>query len=306
MRTRSVTLPAVALVVAACGSISSSSDGSTPDTSGPVADASPPRCDPLAPFSAPTPVPGLESVINADEPRLTPDELAIYFGAVLRGDATSDVYRATRERASDPFGPPSKIASASTTGQDYGPWVSSDQLTLLFHSNQSGAYHIYAVTRSSPSGQFGEPVELNEIEADGGQEGSPFVASDGGLWFVSDHEGGVGGGDIWRAPAAPSGFGTPVAINELNSSATDEVATLSDDDLTVYFASDRTGGAGGADVWRSHRTDESSPFPAPSPVTELNEAMNEIPSWISPDNCRLYLQSDRGGNSGLYVATRSP
>jgi hypothetical protein len=32
--------------------------------------------------------------------------------------------------------------------------------------------------------------------------------------------------------------------------------------------------------------------------------MDEGPSWISPDGCRMYISSNRAGNNDIYVAAR--
>jgi hypothetical protein len=42
-------------------------------------------------------------------------------------------------------------------------------------------------------------------------------------------------------------------------------------------------------------------------VPELSSPFSESPSWISPDGCTIYLQSDRPGGLGaqdIYVAVR--
>jgi hypothetical protein len=45
---------------------------------------------------------------------------------------------------------------------------------------------------------------------------------------------------------------------------------------------------------------------APVPLNELNTADAEVPTWLSPDNCRLYFHSTRAGNESFYLAERTP
>jgi len=83
---------------------------------------------------------------------------------------------------------------------------------------------------------------------------------------------------------------------------------ISVDRLTIYLASNRTGSQG-FDIWRSHRSSIQDGFPTPTKVDELETAGNDFPTWISPDNCRIYLLSDVAAgplNYDVYVATHQP
>jgi hypothetical protein len=49
------------------------------------------------------------------------------------------------------------------------------------------------------------------------------------------------------------------------------------------------------------------PFDEIARVAEVNMAgANDYPSWLSSDNCRLYMSSSRGSRLQVYVATRQP
>lgn len=93
---------------------------------------------------------------------------------------------------------------------------------------------------------------------------------------------------------------------ELNTASRDWLPTLSADKLTIYLSSTRSGGQGSFDIWAAHRTTINDGFSNPVPVAELNSSKTEFVGWLSPDNCRLYLSSDRAGTYDIYVATRHP
>jgi hypothetical protein len=59
-------------------------------------------------------------------------------------------------------------------------------------------------------------------------------------------------------PSAP--FGPAVPLDELNTDAQESGARLTPDELTIYFASTRPGGAGGYDLYRATRNTRSEPF----------------------------------------------
>ena len=95
------------------------------------------------------------------------------------------------------------------------------------------------------------------------------------------------------SPGAGEGEGSPV---------------LTPDELTLYFASNRKdlGGTGSADIYIATRTSTSLKFGNIARIEELATAGEDVPTWISPDNCRLYTsyRPDQNSGTSLYVATR--
>lgn len=68
-------------------------------------------------------------------------------------------------------------------------------------------------------------------------------------------------------------FGAPVAITEINTGgARDESASLSPDELTVYFSSNRTGTLGGYDIFMATRASKTAMWSNIVPVTGVNTA----------------------------------
>ena len=129
------------------------------------------------------------------------------------------------------------------------------------------------------------------------------------LYFASLRRVLTGTDIFWARRQPDGGFEAPQAIEEVATAATDGTPVLSFDMLTMYFDSTRTdnGGDVHGDIWAAHRASLNAPFGEVSRVAELNDAKSgEFPTWLSPDNCRLYLSSDRSGVIQSYVATRTP
>jgi hypothetical protein len=272
------------------------------------------KCDWSKPFGAPAVLQGFGTSALEGCPRLSHDELTMYFhgygGALNDGSVNFDLYQATRPSKSAGFGTPARLA-VSTGATEAQPSVSNDGLTLFFEKTFSpGVGHLWSATRASTSVEFGAaaglaipPASLVVTDPDG----RPFVTGDGAeLWFSSIRIGGLGGFDLYAAPKNGSTFGTPVLQSSLSSPDTDQFATLSADRLTVYLASDRPGALGGTDIWVAHRTSTGDAFLTPVLVPELNSTASDSPGWLSADNCRLYMESNRGGTSDLYLAERKP
>jgi hypothetical protein len=267
-------------------------------------------CDPTAKFGAPVPISEL-AMVNAGAPRLSGDELTIYFHAY--GDQV-DLWSTHRKSLTEPFGPPTLLAGQNSPSADYDPAVSADGLTLWFASTRvaNEGQHLYVSIRASMLAEFGAPGLAAAVNATDTQQydAQPFLTTAGNeLWFTSKRTGGLGGNDIWRAAWTGSGFETPVAAAELNSPGDEWVPTVSADRLTVYFSSERaaTGVKGDRDIWRSHRNVIDDGFPAPTLVDELNTAGADLASWLSADDCRMYgTSSGGGGTNRIYMATRQP
>ncbi len=138
----------------------------------------------------------------------------------------------------------------------------------------------------------------------------PWVSPDGeSIYFSSIRP--VGGedradADVWRVDRAGDGWGEPVHLPAMNSEA-DELGASVSVDGTLWFASDRPGGAGGWDLYSAQPA--NGDFATPEPVTEVNSPIWEFNPAVSADGNQLIFTSiGRDGGSGLgdlYVVQRS-
>jgi Tol biopolymer transport system component len=140
------------------------------------------------------------------------------------------------------------------------------------------------------------------LQGDAGADHSTGGAGGGSGGSGGTDAGGTGGTGGGGGCNLASSFGTPAAVTELNSTASDDALSLSADELTVYLESNRPGGAGGEDIWVAHRTSVSVPFGAPTLLEGINTAANEVTPAISHDGLRLYYAS---GGYSLQIATRT-
>ncbi|HEX3760509.1 MAG TPA: hypothetical protein VHW23_17460 [Kofleriaceae bacterium] len=245
-------------------------------------------------------------------PRLSPDELTLYFAGSMSG-GDFDLYSAVRGSLHDGFGEPQPLTAVNSTSNDQDPMVSSDGLTLWFSTTRDAnqGAHIYVATRASTLAAFGGAAPAVTVNAADTtvSDSQPFATADNAeMWFASTRTPTQGSRDIWHATRTAGGLAAPAADTALDSTGFDGVPTLSADRLTIFFNSNRmdTGVKGGFDIWIAHRMTASGAFGAPGLVAEVNTAGNDIPGWISSDNCRLYLRNDSSSTSQIFVATRQP
>jgi hypothetical protein len=105
---------------------------------------------------------------------------------------------------------------------------------------------------------------------------------------------------VAHRPTRDAAFGTPQLVDHVNSAiSTDDDAEpyLTQQDQVIYFPSNRKGGAGGFDLWRSARNADGS-FATPVAVTELNTTGHEDAPTPSADGLTMYWDVD--GADGVY------
>jgi hypothetical protein len=156
-------------------------------------------------------------------------------------------------------------------------------------------------------GDWSAPMSLGPVINSAFNDDGPAISRDGrSLYFSSNRPGGSGGQDIWLATReredapwlAPTNLGSI-----LNTSANDFAPAFSRDGHHMFFVSDRSGGVGGLDIWRSFRADAADDFGWQTPVNlggPINSAFNDAaPGTLGGgDNEVLFFTSNRPGGLG--------
>lgn len=101
--------------------------------------------------------------------------------------------------------------------------------------------------------------------------------------------------DLGPPPATP--FSAPTLIAELESAAFDDDPTLPADELEIIFESARSGTSR---LWRATRTSSTSPWSAPTPISELDGMSANTPE-LSRDGLRLRFSV----SGDLHLTTRA-
>jgi hypothetical protein len=159
-----------------------------------------------------------------------------------------------------------------------------------------------------------EPFRLTEPVAIEGLAGSDGYDDDPALnhaltwiYFNSTRSGGLGREDIWfsrrASPSMP--WNAPEPATALNSDSRETGLALSGDGLTVYWSSDRPGGAGGLDIYVSTRVALDQPWSEPQLVEALSSGGDDLMSAVVDDG-RIALFSRRDGDNSydLWWARR--
>src|SRR6266508_2190618 len=86
----------------------------------------------------------------------------------------------------------------------------------------------------------------------------------------------------------------------INTTFNEQGPTLSNDELSLYFGSDRPGGIGGFDIWGSQRACKDCECETPVNVgPAVNTTSDETGPGLSIDGHLLFFRSTRPGGAGL-------
>ncbi len=96
-------------------------------------------------------------------------------------------------------------------------------------------------------------------------------------------------------------FGVATELTTLDSVSDDEAPFLTPDELTLYFGSNRAGGAGGFDLYKATRTAVTAPFGGVTLVTGVNTTGEERVPRLSSDELTLIAASKPAGSSVFRI-----
>lgn len=260
----------------------------------------------LGSFANVMPVAELNTTGNEDDPSVTDDELEIYFDSNRAGgQGNGDIWVAKRASRSEPFETPTLVAEIASGGDDTGPRITPDGLTMYFGSDRAsgGDRDLYVTTRPDRASAWSSPTRITEL-ASIYSESCAVEAEDGLALFF--HSARTGNGDIYVAQRAARGqpwTQLSIVAEVSDPTASDGQLWASPDGETLYITSDRAGSAG-IDIWFATRANRGEPFGAPQPVDALNTSGEDTDPALTTDQRTIYFVRVIGTDSDIYRATR--
>jgi hypothetical protein len=288
-------------------SVEAAADVQSPDAARDVAArdveaATPPPCDLDGGWDVHE-VPELKAPpSNVYSVTLTADELRIYLTSDR--DGGQRLYVADRASLGTAFGPVQLEARLNPpTGLAADPSLSADGKTMYFAASNAGTqgYDLFVATRASPTGPWDQGRTLLAILSTAADD-SQVSANDRELFYTSN----AGGADmLYRATKLmDGGFEARTAVPGIDASTPTSNPAISSDGLTLFFSRRKTAGAP-KDLWKATRASATAAFGPAVAVTELNTGVDEQPSWVSHDGCRLYFTRNAVGPFDVYRADRA-
>ncbi|MCP4461030.1 MAG: peptidoglycan-associated lipoprotein, partial [Cytophagales bacterium] len=158
-------------------------------------------------------------------------------------------------------------------------------------------YEDIYMTTKNPQGKWSDPINLENINTDS-HDASVGLSPDGQQLIVYLAE--KGGGDLFYCNRNEDGsWQKPVAYpKQINNPTSNEPhATISSDGKTLYFVSNRSGGFGGFDLYKTEMN-ERGEWGKPVNLGEpINTSADEDAPFLDLDGKTLYFSSN--GHPGL-------
>jgi hypothetical protein len=272
----------------------------------------PPRepdlCRAFGPFGAPEPITGLGIEADSFGPVFSADGRTLFFSVV---DGDEDIYSAVREPHSAQFSAAAAVPNLDAGGTEEGtPFLSYDGLSLYFFSTRPGLgvqgdRDLWVAHRAKPQAPFGQPSPVPAVNSPKIDHLPRLSRDERTLVFVSGRDSPNEGSNLWitQRGSKEEEFAAPVEVAGINTDAREEGCSLSDDGLTLFFASNRLDEAD-MDLFVATRADATARFEEPQPLLELNSTAQDLDPQLSPDGLELFFASSRAGPVQLFRAVR--
>jgi hypothetical protein len=241
------------------------------------------------------------SNVYADGLTLSPDGLSAYV-SVGATNVPGDIYAATRPNTTSTFTlASSPLGNVYSPADERGPRLSRDGLRLYFSTTNRPGSQADLVVSSRPdlSALFGSPQPLPAVNDAASFDLQPsFGQWEQVLYFASQRP---GSHDIYYSTVDGNGFSPAQLLTSVNSTNSEDSHPVSSPDgLRIYFRSKRVGPDGDSDgsIYMAERSSTTASFGTPTFLTVLNTSGNEFPVALSPDECSLFIGSNRHTGMG--------
>lgn len=210
-----------------------------------------------------------------------------------------------------PLAEPTIFAEGIISTEDYEshPAFTPDGQTLYFLKSSANFNFWTIVVSRWTEGRWGTP----SVAEFSGQyrDADPFITPDGSkLYFISDRPAAGKAQrdlDIWVIERSGAGWGEPKNLGAPVNSTGDEWFPTMTTDGTLYFGSDREGGRGRTDLYRSRPV--NGKYGTPENLGQaINTEFNEFEPFVAPDESYLIFMAagrpDSLGSGDLYISYR--
>jgi hypothetical protein len=226
-------------------------------------------------------------------------------------DAGTDARRSPCD-LTQPFGVPAPLADFNTASNDDGVYLSDVLLTAYLSSDRpggSGGYDLWVATRGAAADHFAAPYPVGAVNT-ADDERQPVIGHDGlRLYFMTDH---TTSGSYDLVASARNNliatFASPAPVPGLNGTSNDTGPWISLDGTAIYFASDRSGGLGGNDIYLAGLGTAGASGIVD--IAAVNSTADDGAPVLSRDGLTIYFSSKRTvggahGNDDIWVARRT-
>lgn len=182
----------------------------------------------------------------------------------------------------------------NTSDDEYFPKLTADNKTIVFTRKVNNQENFFESELRSNNWSDAKKL-TGKINSEAFNEGAHCISPDGKYLFFTgcNRPNGMGSCDIYVSKKENGEWGTPHNLGApINTKGWESQPAISADGKTLYFVSNRTGGIGGYDIWKS-TLNELGKWENPENLgKEINTPFDESAPYIHADNKTLYFASN--------------
>lgn len=183
--------------------------------------------------------------------------------------------------------------SINTKDREYLPTLTADGSTLIFSRTVEGNEDFYISRKLNK--EWKTAIPLSDKINTRFNEGAQSISPDGMYLFFTgcNRPDGLGSCDLYVSHKNGNQWDAPFNLGSVvNSSSWDSQPAVTPDGNTLYFVSNRPGGIGGYDIWKTTLNDEGEWSKPENLGPDINTVYDENTPFIHPDGKTLYFSSN--------------
>ncbi|MBB6270876.1 outer membrane protein OmpA-like peptidoglycan-associated protein/Tol biopolymer transport system component [Pedobacter cryoconitis] len=196
-------------------------------------------------------------------------------------------------KAPEKYDPVNLGAAINTKDREYLPTLTADGSTLIFSRTVNGNEDFYISRKVNK--EWKNAVPLSDQINTKFNEGAQSISPDGMYLFFTgcNRPDGFGSCDLYVSHKNGNNWDTPFNLGStVNSSSWDSQPAISPDGNTLYFVSNRPGGIGGYDIWKTTLNSEGEWSKPQNLGPGINTIYDENTPFVHPDGKTLYFSSN--------------
>lgn len=205
-----------------------------------------------------------------------------------------------------PFKPVNLGPEINTADDEYFPAITADENTLIFTRKINNNEDFYQSVKVD--GKWQTATYLSDrINTEKYNEGALSLSQNGKIIFFTgcNRPDGLGRCDIYITQKRGDNWSKPYDLSPpINTPGWESQPSMSADGRTLYFVSNRKGGYGGYDIWKSTLTEKGWSEPE-NLGPNINTSFDEQSPFIHPDDSTFYFCSNGWpgfGGKDLFVS----
>lgn len=190
----------------------------------------------------------------------------------------------------------------NTSDDEYFPKLTADGKRIIFTRKSNNQENFFESNFNEGNWSSSEKIS-GSINSDFFNEGAHTISPDGKYLFFTgcNRPNGMGSCDIYVSKfekgtwSAPHNLGAPI-----NTKGWEAQPAISSDGRTLYFVSNRAGGMGGSDIWKSELSADGKWQTPQNLGDKVNTPFDERAPYIHADNRTLYFASEGWPGFGQF------